>query len=148
MSVLLVIVALALTGSIPQEIPAAKPPKKGDTIVVKGCLKGSALESTETATLDAEASMMTALVYRLTGDKATLKRMRDEHDGQVVEVTGVLKSNLPPADETRGMTIGKTRVRIGIGTPNVGSQANVEANRSIPVLQVKSYEGTPVKCGG
>jgi hypothetical protein len=65
----------------------------------------------------------------------------------VVEATGILKSTWPPASETGGKTFGKTRVRIGVGTPSVGSPAQSEANRSIPVLEVKSYEGTPVKCG-
>jgi hypothetical protein len=148
MNVLIVLVALAMAGSGQQERPAAKLPQKGDAIVVKGCLRGSSLESTETGILDAEARMMTALVYRLTGDRATLKLMRQEHDGHLVEVTGILKSTLPPADEVRSKTFGKTRVRIGIGSGSVGSPANAEAGRSIPVLEVKSYDGTPTKCGG
>ena len=92
--------------------------------------------------------MMTSLVYRLSGDKTLLKKMREEHDGSLVEVTGILKSTLPPAGEMYGTTIGKTRVRIGIGSPNTGSGATAEANRSLPVLEVKNYEGVPVKCGG
>ena len=141
-------VALTLGAAVQQESPPAKVPQKGDSIIVKGCLKGSSLESTETGILSSDARMMTALVYRLTGDKALLKQMRQEHDGRVVEVSGILKSSLPPANEERGKTIGNTRVRIGVGAPNVGSPVYSEANRSIPVLQVKSYEGVPVKCGG
>lgn len=142
-----ILVALALAGPVQQEKPAAKLPQKGDAIVVKGCLKGSSLESTETGILNADAMMMTALVYRLTGDKETLKQMRKQHDGEVVEVTGILKSTLP-AGEVRGKTIGKTRITIGVGTSHVGSPAAAEANRSIPVLEVKSYEGLAMKCGG
>jgi hypothetical protein len=147
-SILLLFIALA--GAIQQEKPAAKLPQKGDTIVVKGCLKGSSLEATETGILNSEATMMTALVYRLTGDKDLLKQMRTEHDGQVVEVTGILKSKLPAANEERGMTLGKSRITVGIGTPHVGSPATAEVNRSIPVLEAKSYEGAAVnmRCGG
>ena len=140
--------ALVFLGTVGQERTPAKVPQKGDTVVVKGCLRGSALESTETGIVDSEARMMTALVYRLTGDKGTLKQMRQEYDGSVVEATGILKSTLPPADESRGKTFGRTRIRIGVGSPNVGSPASSEANRSIPVLEVKSYEGSTVKCGG
>lgn len=147
MTMILLAAALAFAGAIDQEKPA-KIPQKGDTLIVKGCLRGPALESTETGILDSESRMMTALVYRLTGDKGTLKQMRQEHDGRVVEVTGILKSTLPPADEVRGKTIGRTRIRIGVGSSNAGSPAGSEANRSIPVLEVKSYEGFPVKCGG
>lgn len=138
--------ALAFSGAVAQEKTPARVPQKGDSIIVKGCLRGSSLESTETAKVDAAAGLMTALVYRLTGNKNTLKQMRQEFDGNVVEATGILKSNLPPADEIRGKTVGKTRIRIGAGTPTIGSAADSEANRSIPVLEVKSYEGSPLKC--
>lgn len=141
---LLVLVAM---GTVPQEPSAAKQPQKGDSIVVKGCLRGRSLESTETSIADSDSSMMTNLVYRLSGDKALLKKMREQHDGSLVEVTGILKSTLPPPDGMHGTTIGKTRVRIGIGSSNIGSGANAEANRSLPVLEVKNYEGVPVKCG-
>ncbi len=149
MSLLVAFVALALAGFVQQEAPPAKIPQKGDTIVVKGCLKGSSLEATETAILNSDATLSTPLVYRLTGDKTLLKQMR-QHDNKVVEVTGVLKSTLPPATEIRGKTIGKTRITIGVGSSHVGSPASAEANRSIPVLEVKNYEGAglDVRCGG
>jgi hypothetical protein len=141
-----ILVALALAAPVPQEKPAAKLPQKGDTIVVKGCLKGTALESTETGILNAESTLMTALVYRLTGDKEMLKKLRKEHDSEMVEVTGTLKSTLPPANEVYGKTFGKSRITIGVGSPHMGSPASAEANRSVPVLEVKSYEGRAVKC--
>ena len=146
MNTIVILVALALAGSVAQDKPAPKTPQKGDSIVVKGCLRGGALESTETGLEGADAPMLTAFVYRLTGDKGKLKEMRRDHDGMVVEVTGTLKSNLPP-DDINSRTFGNSRVRIGIGSPAVGAQA-AEARRSIPVLEVKSYEGAPVKCGG
>jgi hypothetical protein len=146
MKMIFVVAAIAIAGAI-QEKGAAKTPQKGDTIVVKGCLRGASLESTETGILDSEARMTTALVYRLTGNKNTLKQMREEHEGHLIEATGILKSTLPPADEIRGKTFGNTRIRVGAGTPTMGPAANSEANRSIPVLEVKSYEGSPTKCG-
>lgn len=149
MSLPVALVALALAGFVQQEAPSAKIPKKGDTIVVKGCLKGSSLESTATALPDSDATMPTTLVYRLTGDKALLRQMK-QHDNKAIEVTGILKSTLPPSTGISGKTIGKTRITIGVGSSHVGSPASAEANRSIPVLEVKSYEGEDldVKCGG
>src|SRR5688572_13898894 len=102
MHALVLAAAVALAPAL-QEKPAAKTPQKGDSVLVKGCLRGNSLESTETGIVNSDATMMTALVYRLTGDKATLKSLRAEHDGKVVEVTGILKSKLSSADE-RGMT--------------------------------------------
>jgi hypothetical protein len=147
MHALVLAAAVALAPAL-QEKPAVKTPQKGDSVVVKGCLRGNSLESTETGILNSDATMMTALVYRLTGDKATLKSLRAEHDGKVVEVTGILKSKLPSAADERGMTVGNTRVRIGVGPAPVGSPAHSDLNRSIPVLEVKGFEGRAVQCGG
>lgn len=147
MPALVLAIAVAL-GPALQEKPTAKTPQKGDSVVVKGCLRGNSLESTETGILNSEAPVLTALVYRLTGDKATLKSLRAEHDGKVVEVTGILKSKLPSGNEERGLTVGNTRVRIGVGSAHVGSPAHSDVNRSIPVLEVKGFEGLAVQCGG
>jgi hypothetical protein len=150
-----VLVLLAIWGApVAQErTTTSKLPQKGDNVVVKGCLRGSALESTETTIAGAEAeSRRDAWVFRLTGDKALLKKMRQEQDGRVVEVSGILKSKLQAGDDLHGATIGNTRVRIGVGGGSgggaIGSPVHNETNRSIPVLEVKSYEGVPVKCGG
>jgi hypothetical protein len=145
MNLVAILFAVALAGTL-QERSTDRFPKKGDSIVVHGCLKGRALESTETGLADGDARMPTTWVYRLSGNKDVLKKLRDEHEGAVVEVTGILKSMLPAGDG--GKMVGNTRVRIGIVNPNDTSQASAEANRSLPVLEVKSYEGVSVKCGG
>jgi hypothetical protein len=144
---LAIALAVALAGTFQADRSANRAPKKGDSILVKGCLRGRSLESTETSIVDSDAATLTSFVYRLSGDKSLLKKLREEHEGSVVEVTGVLKSTLPPDGMVGGRTIGK-RVRIGIGSPHVGSGVDAEANRSLPVLEVKNYEGVAVKCGG
>jgi len=145
MTTILVATAIAFAGAVAQEKTTGKIPQKGDTIVVKGCLRGSSLESTETSLADSDGRMPTAHVFRLTGNKNTLKQMRKEFDGHVIDATGILKSTLLPSDET-GRTFGNTRVRIGVPNPGTGTP-NSEANRSIPVLEVKTYEGSTLKCG-
>ena len=140
------VIALSVAATVAQEQekPDTKPPDKGDTVIVKGCLHGTALEATETQRVDESGLLATSLTYRLTGKKDVLKQLRDEHDDTLVEITGVLKSNLPPAGEMRGKQIGKSRVYIGIGAPQPGAMP--EANRSIPVLQVVSFDGNGVRC--
>jgi hypothetical protein len=140
------IVFTVAIGAAGQEQATPKPPQKGDTVIVRGCLRGSALEATETERPDDTAAIPTDVTYRLTGKKDLLKQMRKEHDRKLVEVTGILKSTLAVGD-ARGKQIGKSRIYIGVGAPQPGSPA-AEANRSIPVLEVQSYEGRPVACGG
>jgi hypothetical protein len=71
--------------------------------------------------------------------------MRDEHDGKLLEVTGILKSPLPQDSSTRGKTMGKTKVTFGIGTPSAQKGAP-DLQSSLPVLEVKSYEGSGARC--
>jgi hypothetical protein len=139
---------LLLTGvvtAIQQEKPADKPPRKGDRVLVRGCLDGSILESTETTVLDSTRTLASAVTFRLSGDKSLLKRMRQEENGKAVEITGILKSDLPLSDSRRGKQVGRTRIVVGVGSPNTMQQ---QGPPHIPVLEVKSYEPRVAFCGG
>ena len=131
--------------ALQKENPTSRGPRKGDTVVVRGCLTGQALEATDLSWADATGLLSSGTTFRLTGDKSRLKQLRDEHDGKVVEVEGVLKSELPK-ESAATRTVGK--VRITIGTPSTPATSREdEARRSLPVLEVKSYEGGTVTCG-
>ena len=139
--------AAALWTSAVQEKPKKDPtslPKKGDPVVVKGCLRGGALESADVAAEDSDLTVASGLTFRVTGNKALLKDMKQKTEGRLVEVKGVLKSELLPR-EGYGTNLGRMRVTIGTPSANPGSAA-AEANRSIPVVEVKSFEGTETGC--
>ena len=126
--------------------PAARRPGKGDVIVAKGCLNGPTLQSTETTTTDETGRVSAHLTYQLKGDKKLLSRMREEHDGNIVSVTGVLKSVLPQDGAVGEKKLGKTKVTFGIGSPS--AQKGVpDIQDALPVLEIKSYEGTESRCG-
>jgi hypothetical protein len=132
-----------------QEGPKPKVPKKGDEIIVRGCLKGLILTATETslsASEDSTGKLVTPYTYQLKGPKDLLRKLREEHDDRVVEVTGELKSTLPQESALRGVTIGKTRIMVGVGANSADPM--VRQGESLPVLEVKSYEGVRVTCGG
>jgi hypothetical protein len=138
----------AAIGAAQQEKPPSKPPSKGDAVVVRGCLSGSALASTETRIVDGadpRRERASAVTFRLTGDSSVLKQMRKDHDGHLVEVTGILKSDLPTDDGRHVKTIGKTRIVVGVRSPQT-TQPHDPPYR--PVLQVKSYEGLATICRG
>ena len=145
--VVVVMAALLLNTALTtqEESSAQKPPKKGDRVVVVGCLSGPVLEASEIRQADANGTYPLTLGFRLTGDKKLLKQMRNEEDGKVVEVTGVLKSELPDRDERPGAQVGKTRIVIGGGTPQGVQQ---QTSRALPALEVKSYEARVASCGG
>ena len=119
-----------------------KPVQKGDSIVVKGCLTGTALDATEASGLEA-ALGEGRLRFRLTGDKKLLKSLREEHDRKIVEVRGVLKSDPPLSGG--GTRVGKMRITIGAASPATG-RPEAESRRSVPVLEVRSFDGGQTSC--
>ena len=145
MRVAVAILSLGALLTAHQEHSAAKPPKKGDRVVVVGCLSGPVLEANEIRSTDASETYPLTVGFRLTGDKKLIRQMRDDENGKVVEVTGVLKSELPDRDTRPGKQVGKTRIVIGVGTPQSMQQ---QTSRALPALEVKSYEARVVSCGG
>ena len=136
---------IAVPGTFQQEQPADKPPQKGDRVVVRGCLSGPMLESTEMSAAESTRTFPTAVAFRLTGDKKLLKQMRKTEDGKVLEITGVLKSELPQGDTRLGTQIGKTRIVVGAESPHSTLSRGAPP---MPVLEVKSYEPLVASCGG
>lgn len=140
------LIALLLFALIPglaqeQEKKPVGPPKKGDTVVVRGCYKGSALESTGISRKDGEEHLTEPLRYRLTGDKEVLKTMKAEHDAEVVVVTAELRTDLPkPGAAAR---VGNSRIAVGVGASR-GMMP--EPPPPVPVLKVSSFESTGISC--
>ena len=123
-----------------------KPPKKGDTIIVRGCLRGNAVEHADLLMEDAEGDAkendsVPALTYRLQGDKSVVKELKDKHDRMVVQVKGILRSEL--SGSGIGTTVGRTRITMGSDPRN----PTRGAEQQLPVLDAKSFEATTVSCG-
>lgn len=121
-----------------------KPAEKGDTISVKGCLSGNALIATESDEVDAAGVMANGLTFRLDGKKAVLKSLREAHDGRLVTVRGELKSDLP-REQGQSATVGRMRITIGGAPPNPNSPY-AGNRRSLPVLEIESFTGSPTAC--
>jgi hypothetical protein len=139
--------ALIVLVSVPLAGQERKPPKKGDTVLVRGCLRGSAVEAAEMMRVDAEGQKTSedavpTLTYRLQGKKDLLKDLKDKHDRKVVEVKGILRSEL--GGSGIGRTVGNTRISIGVD-PRTGSSAHGN-DTAVPVLEAQSFEGTTISC--
>jgi uncharacterized protein YdeI (BOF family) len=118
-------------------------PKSGDTVVVKGCLRGGMLESTEIAVADDGDPLPSGHTFQLKGKKDLLKQLRQQHDGHLVEITGVLKSQL--MDEAqRGTRIGKTRIVVGAESSMRGGVP--PPSEALPVLEARAFEGFATTC--
>lgn len=140
------VIAMALGAAPMAEQARAKPPKKGDTVLIKGCLRGSAVEAAEMLTVDAEGTRRSedgvpVLTYRLQGDKKLLRELKSGHDRHVVEVKGILRSEV---SGNIGKDVGRTRITIGVD-PRTGRSPHGE-DRAVPVLEAISFEGTTVGC--
>lgn len=123
-----------------------KVPKKGDAVVVRGCLRGSAVEEADllTDTGDGDPKQndqVPSLTYRLQGEKSVLKELKDKHDRKIVQVKGILRSEL--SRNAMGTNVGRTRITIGADPRN----PTRGADQPMPVLEAMSFEGTTVGCG-
>ena len=136
---------LLVAATVAQDKPAEQPRelKRGDTIVVRGCITGGTVESSEAQANDSTGTHTGFVTYRLTGDKKALKQIKQEHDGHVDIVTGTLKSDLRAQSTPLGKRVGNTRITVG-----VGAQPTHDPNvvQYLPVLQVKVVEHTDVSC--
>jgi hypothetical protein len=103
--------------------PKTAEPKKGDSLVVTGCITGPTIEETDTLR-----------TYRLTGDKAVLQELGKEHVGHLDEVSGTLKSTLV-SSTARSKQFGKSRITVGA----VESRSAPVRSEPLPVLSVKSF---------
>lgn len=140
---LIALLVLALTGPVSGQgaKDEVKPPRRGDKVVVRGCLSGGSLDSTEVkaAGEDEKGTAYSDFVtFRLTGDKKVLKKIRMEHSGHADVLHGTLGTDLP---KPGGSAIGNSRIRIGVGRGMAP-----EAPPPLPVLKVSSFEHTGVTC--
>jgi hypothetical protein len=130
----------------PPETEKAKAPVKGDKVVVRGCLSGTMLHADETRRNHDSGWQESLVTFRLTGPRNLLRTLRDEHEHEIVDVSGVLKSELPDTHSVpRGREIGKTRVFVGIGQPPRGSTPGAMVPY-FPVLEVASFERAGGRC--
>lgn len=146
--ILLALAAMVLTSTAPLTAQTkGKTPKKGDTLIVKGCLRGSAVESAQVMTLDSEGEArvqdeVPSLTYRLQGEKDLLKSLKTKHDRHVVEVKGILRSDL--SGSGLGTSVGRTRIAIGVDPRTARSPH--DSSGAVPVLEAIAFEGTTVSC--
>ena len=148
MAIALLLAAVLLAPAGPLDVQdqssATKPPRKGDRIVVRGCVNGPLLEGIDIS--DANSPLLPpGLTFRLSGDKKLLKQLRTEEDRRKVEITGVLKSDLPNDTSALKGRVGKTRIAVGVGAPDTMHQ---QAPPHRPVIEVKSFEPLAIACGG
>ena len=121
-------------------------PRKGDAVVLKGCLRGAALEATDVGAEDSSTPLLSGLTFRLTGKKDLLKAMKQKHDGRLVEVRGTLKSDLQ-AQAGYGANVGGMRITIGGPTAGPAGGREAETRKALPVVDVSDFEGSGTGCG-
>jgi hypothetical protein len=136
---------LALLSS-PQEPQQERPkvPKDSIMLVVTGCLKGRVLAVSDVRQEDTQSGpIVKAKSFRVAGKKDLMKEVK-EHDGHLVDVTGIVKKSslIEP-----GIKVGKS-VTIGGGPPVAGSGGTAPIpHEYIPVLDAESVRMRASTCG-
>ena len=149
---ILTLTALSLVAILPvaaqqaAERTPSGPPAKGDEVVVVGCITGPAVEAQETRHVGQETGIDRAITYRMSGKKDLVKRLREDHDGHLEELTGVLRSALPDASQQRGAQIGRTRIFVGGSSGRRSPMDNAMPAQHLPVLEVKASRHINGRC--
>jgi len=137
----LLLLALTLPASVQEKSTGEiKPPKRGDLVVVKGCVANATIDSNEVTGSEKESRYFEFVTFRLTGDKKVLDEVRKEHAGHSDVLHGELRSDLPKPGQA-GKLVGNSRVSIGVGR---GMQP--EPSPPLPVLKVTSIDHTGITC--
>ena len=144
-NLLVTLVAIACAAPLAAQTAPQRVPKKGDTVIVRGCLRGNSVEQADLMVEESEGEIrrneqIPVLTYRLEGDKSVLKPLKDKHDRMVVQVKGVLRSEL--SRSAMGTDVGRTRITIGADPRN----PSPGVDQPLPVLDARSFEPTTVSC--
>jgi len=141
---LLFALAVTLTSAVastpPNTRPARTSPEAGDMTNLRGCVRGGSL----TRVIMPGGDRAISPTFRLTGPKAILDRIRSEHDGHSILVTG----RLDDANDDRTLIrrekkIGKGRVMVGArqGTPQ-----QLGRPQEMPMIEVVEFRHLSNAC--
>lgn len=132
---------IALAGA--QEKPTDIVPRRGDAVIVRGCISGGTIVSSETEVRDSTGKYSHYVTYRISGNKKIINPLKKEHEGHLDVLIGILKSDLPESNAPRGKRLGNTRITIGVG---VQPRTDPRSYEAMPVLEVKEIEHTGASC--
>jgi len=142
-SIMMIAAGICAYAAQKPEEGAVPPSKKGETLVIRGCVSGSLLKDLRAQKTEAVTGAETAVVYRLTGEKKLLQIIQKEHQDQVLDVTGVLASNTSVSSTTRSKQMGKARVYVGAGHQETSDPAKPA---TYPSLRVTAFEVVRPNC--
>ena len=141
--------ALALVAVIAMSLPRAgaeAPTKESappqDSVTLQGCVKGPVFKQIPLSSAYIDGKMTFIRTYRLSGEKALLKRMKKD-TGFVFEVAGVVREAAADPRGGYSTSVGKTRITIGGATSGM-APAPPPADQ--PTLVVDSFERLSMRC--
>jgi hypothetical protein len=132
---------IALAGT--QEKPVDIVPRRGDPVIVRGCISAGTIASSDTEVRDSTGKYSHYVTYRISGNKKIVNPVKKEHDGHLDVLIGVLKSDLPETNAPRGKRLGNTRITIGVGPQ---PRTDPQRPEAMPVLDVQQIEHTGATC--
>ena len=139
---------LPVAGVIAQDkAPSDTPPsKKGDAIAISGCLRGSALEATDLG--GSEDVSPGNPGHDFPADRRQGTPEGDEGEARQEGGRGPRRPQVRSAAGIMGGANGRQNANLHRrAADRFGDQPTDEAKRSVPVVEVKSYEGRDISCG-
>jgi hypothetical protein len=136
------VVVLTVAAQAPPRPPDTAPDRP--TVAVQGCAQAGTITSITPDATDSANVLAAGRTYRLTGNKTLLNQIRQEHDGQLLEVTGTIKGgDDQPRMTTYQQKMGKTAIYLGTGESAPSSAPTVA---DLPRLEVQGFRVIDAQC--
>lgn len=127
---------------------AQERPVPGDSarVAIPGCVKGSAFIVTKAPeNQPTQGDIAPGRRFRLSGPKDVVKDIK-KHEGQLLEVTGLIRKNDLKGPGGIGLAGGRVRVGAGVPSAPTGEPSRTLTSYNQPVLDVEGWRQLGENC--
>ena len=148
MKTLLRTVVFAAAFSVVGIVCAQERPVPSDSarVAIPGCVKGSAFIVTKAPeNQPTQGDIAPGRRFRLSGPKDVVKDIK-KHEGQLLEVTGLIRKNDLKGPGGIGLAGGRVRVGAGVPSAPTGEPSRTLTSYNQPVLDVEGWRQLGENC--
>ena len=121
-------------------------PSDSARVAIPGCVKGSAFIVTKAPeNQPTQGDIAPGRRFRLSGPKDVVKDIK-KHEGQLLEVTGLIRKNDLKGPGGIGLAGGRVRVGAGVPSAPTGEPSRTLTSYNQPVLDVEGWRQLGENC--